>query len=967
MLGVRPQTRQRLGVGLTQHQLIPYLGAVRCPREGCCRAQALPAELPNDAIAVARQGGSIAQIAKDFGITESCRPRWLAANDVENGARPAVTKQESVKARGPKRRNRQRELENDPAPGRGLLAEEISSEWRPPLVSDPVIDGIPAAVVWLCPCPIVGVGLHTQSMHPKPDRVQFIGAGTENLVASADFYADLVHRASRDGDIAAQLERQIDVARTRLESSIRSHDSFDALAFLRMAAGPWDFTGLRESETLIETAQVAQDLVALAFLGLGLPRTQISGENSGQIDVGSALASAADIVRAASALAMIRGHSLSEPLGSLAGRFLAYELTVRGRQYTSIATELNGLLDDPSVGSLVERTLGFTVPEVRGVREAGIDLLNERFFGARDRVGDAARRGRMLESTDRDAFRADINLMLNECRLFGSVTAQDIAARTGLSQERVATILGFFSCKRPDPDAKDPIDEFVQGRRPAPWGVIEDDDGYLMLNGFLAEDELRRDIERGLIVASEGGGAAAKSWSRYDRRRAVFSEAKASEAIALLLGGAIPRWLGQKYIGPVDLADVSRFAQGAERSGVATRQFESDVLFVVDGVAICVEVKAGSVTDKSRGGNARRLARDLEKTLTEGNQQAQRLVELIRANGGVVTAGGQWVDLADVRELHSVLVMLDDMGPLSLSMNELAKQGVIASDEVPWIVSLHDLLVASRVFDHPAQFLQFLRRRRGRKLATMVTGADELDVLMWFLNGGMYFDPDPEDVAQQIPIDKPTSRADQHRFDRQPRVQLGTLTDPLDAWMYAEEGLSQTPTLKPTRREEPWVEEFLRASEESMAPGWLRFGADLVGLSGPAQQRIGYDLKTQCHAARGGTSERSLTTHGTTSVGSWLLAAAAIPSGAKTDHLPKYVDAKQYQTEASRSMLLLYRPDGMLFGSRFRGDPEPRSAERDAEIAVSPLRSLASTFSIPPPSARRNTKRLRGKRSKRRR
>ncbi len=804
-------------------------------------------------------------------------------------------------------------------------------------------------------------------MHPKPDRVQFIGAGTENLAASADFYESLIQQASSHGDVATVLERQIEIARTRLETAIRGHDSFDALAFLRMVAGLGDFTGLKESETRLETAQVAQDVVALAFLGLGLPRTQLTGENAGQIDVGTAVASAAHIVRAANALAMVRGHNLKEPLGPLAGKFLAYELTVRGRQYVSIATELNGFLGEATIGSIIEDGLGFTVPEVRAVREAGVDLLNERFFGARDRVGDAAQAGLNLDAVDRESFRADMNLMLNECRLFGSVTADVVAVRTGLSRERVATILDFFSCTRPAPDADHPIDEFAQGRRPVPWGAIADDDGYLMLNGFLAEDELRRDIERGLIAASQGGGAAAKMWSRYDRRRAAFAEAKAADAIASLLGGARPTWQGRKYLGPVDLADVSRFVPGVERADVASREYESDILFVVDGVAICVEVKAGSVTDKSRGGNAKRLATDLQKTLTEGNDQAQRLVELIRTNGGVLAADGRWIELADVREAHSVIVMLDDMGPLSLSMNELAEKGIIASDEVPWIVSLHDLLVAGRVFDHPAQFLDFVRRRRGRKLATMVSGADELDVLMWFLDGGMYFDPDPEDVAQQLPIDKPISRADQHRFDNQPRVQLGTLTDPLDAWMYAEEGLSQIAAPKPTRREEPWVEEFLRASAESRAPGWLRFGADLVGLSGSAQQRIGRDLKTQCRAARGGDRERSLTTHGTTSVGSWLLTAAAIPKGAETDHLPQYMDAKHYQTQASRSMLLLYGTDGKLIGSRFCGDPEARSAERDAEIAVSPLRSLASTFSTLPPSARRSTKQLRGKRSKRRR
>lgn len=814
----------------------------------------------------------------------------------------------------------------------------------------------------------VGARLHTERVDDEPQRVQFVGAGTDNLGRAAEYYNSLARVAAAQGDVVSQLDHQIETARAKLEKCLEGHDSFDALAFLRMAVGPWDFTGFRESETLIETSLAAQDVVALAFLGMGLPRTELTGQNSGQPDIGAAITHAAEIVRAADARAMIRGFRLKEPLGPLAGEFLAYEVSVRGRQYESIAAELNSaLLSDPGVEAILKGVLGFTLGDVREVRTAGVDLLNERFFGARDRAGDAVQSGAGIEGIDRDGFVADMNLMLNECRLFGSVSASEITSRTDLEESVVAATLDFFSAKRPEPGAKNPIAEFVDGRRPLPWGAIADDDGCLILTGFLGEDELRRDIERGLIGASQGGGAAAKAWAKYDRRRAAFAEGRAADQIGSLLGGASPTWLGQKYLGPEDLGDDGKFARDSVPAERAGRGYESDCLFVVDGVAFCIEVKAGAVTDKSRSGHAQRLATDLEKTLKEGNEQAQRLAELIRGNGGVWTPEGDWLDLAEVREIHSVIVMLDDMGPLSLSMNELADQGVIASDEVPWIVSLHDLQVIGLVLDHPAQFLDFLRRRRGRKLATMLSGGDELDVLMWFIDGGMYFDPDPEDVAEQLPIGIPTRPVDKKRFDEQPRVHLGTLTDSLDAWMYGEEGLSQVAAPKPVRLEEPWVEDFLRASEESHAPGWLRFGADLVGLSGTAQQRIGRDLKTQCRAARGGDRERSLTTHGTTSAGSWLLTAAAVPNGAETDHLPGYMDAKQYQTRASRSMLLIYGDDGKLIGSRFRGDPEPRTPERDAEIAVSPLRSLAATFGSVPPSARRQTKQLRGKRGKRRR
>ena len=212
------------------------------------------------------------------------------------------------------------------------------------------------------------------------------------------------------------------------------------------------------------------------------------------------------------------------------------------------------------------------------------------------------------------------------------------------------------------------------------------------------------------------------------------------------------------------------------------------------------------------------------------------------------------------------------------------------------------------------------------------------------------------------PSRSPSRPSDRRRFEEQGRVQLGTLTDPLDAWFYGDEGLSRNDAPKPVRHEEPWVEQYLTASESAKSSGWLRFGADLAGLSDRAQRDIGKGIKEQCRNARGGEIERSLTTHGTSPQGAWLLTAAAVPKGASTVHLPEYIDAKQYQTNSSRSMLLLYNTDGVLEGSRFCGDPQPRTAERDAEIEVVPLRSLKATFSTVPPSARRTTKRLRGKR-----
>lgn len=73
-----------------------------------------PEEFRRDVIAVARAGATpIAQVAKDFGITESCLRRWLAKEDVEDGKRPGVTREESAELRELKRKNRLLEQENE--------------------------------------------------------------------------------------------------------------------------------------------------------------------------------------------------------------------------------------------------------------------------------------------------------------------------------------------------------------------------------------------------------------------------------------------------------------------------------------------------------------------------------------------------------------------------------------------------------------------------------------------------------------------------------------------------------------------------------------------------------------------------------------------------------------------------------------------------------------------------------------
>jgi transposase len=76
--------------------------------------KAFPIEFRRDVVAVARKGEApLSQIAKDFGISESCLHRWLKLADVDDGVRPGVTSGGSTELRDLRKRNKTLEQENE--------------------------------------------------------------------------------------------------------------------------------------------------------------------------------------------------------------------------------------------------------------------------------------------------------------------------------------------------------------------------------------------------------------------------------------------------------------------------------------------------------------------------------------------------------------------------------------------------------------------------------------------------------------------------------------------------------------------------------------------------------------------------------------------------------------------------------------------------------------------------------------
>jgi transposase len=76
--------------------------------------RAFPREFREDVVAIARRREvSFAQVAKDFGISETTVQNWVSKAEVDEGVKPGVTSTEQAELREARKRIRLLEQENE--------------------------------------------------------------------------------------------------------------------------------------------------------------------------------------------------------------------------------------------------------------------------------------------------------------------------------------------------------------------------------------------------------------------------------------------------------------------------------------------------------------------------------------------------------------------------------------------------------------------------------------------------------------------------------------------------------------------------------------------------------------------------------------------------------------------------------------------------------------------------------------
>lgn len=784
-----------------------------------------------------------------------------------------------------------------------------------------------------------------------------VAASRDSLIAmaaGADAYAGHLRpvepgEVPSTGDLDDAVTCGVDV----LRDLVSGHDALDVMILLRQFLMPPDLALWKESGSGPLDSWASAELVALVLLGLGLPVRDPACEIDTASIVPELVKTGATIVGLAGLRGMVRltwGREGSPPteMSKLAWRLSSHETSVRGREYRQVAANINeNVLRTSKTEAAFLSVLGFTYDDVLAVRDALVEVGGDRLEGVLDQLHEAAQADGPPSAEAKEAAR----LLFRTPSQLQLVTAEEVAAAAMVEVSTAIAVLDIFSAQPDGRESEELVRDFCDGRNALAGRAIlhAPGRGYLPLPGAIAEDEVRRTCEAQL--------KGTPIWTSYGRARDRAAEVLVTEALDALLQGKATTHQNVRYRHrDLDLSSASLTHKSAPVA-------EADALVLLDGVALCVEVKAGDFRPRARQGGVNELHGDLSKTVQEAAEQASRLRSLIELHRGLWLENGTWLDLSDVYEIHSIVACLDDLGPLALATSELVQAGVLTQAQLPWVVSVHDLLVFQRVLDRPEQFLTYLRRRTNRDAATWITGSDELDILMWFVAGGFYFKADPDRLAARFPGSKAATAKQRREYAGQGRTLVGTFTDSLDAFMYFQDGLSSRPVSCPRR--EP-MERRLRQVFDAMAangaPGWWRAAADLDGHSAQAQRSIASSVAATLAAGADG-SFHTFATGGVDDTGRWIyIFAAGADSAANREHLRQYLTAKKHQEHADRALGVLLASDGRPRVALWLDEPWTFDPELDALARSMRLVPPDRVPSALPPRAKKRQASKRGKR-----
>jgi len=171
---------------------------------------------------------------------------------------------------------------------------------------------------------------------------------------------------------------------------------------------------------------------------------------------------------------------------------------------------------------------------------------------------------------------------------------------------------------------------------------------------------------------------------------------------------------------------------------------ETDGMIGYDRTLFIIEAKGNRFSQKAKDGSYIRTEKHLKEIVRDSTEQGRRTKKYIQENVNPVfrTEIGKKIafDPGKYDDFIVISLTLEPIGNLVPILKVANDLEYFVDDVFPWIISIYDLLVFADLIEMPVLLLHYLKRRKRFLEAHYVSIYEELDMLAYFLNNGLYIE-----------------------------------------------------------------------------------------------------------------------------------------------------------------------------------------------------------------------------------
>lgn len=290
---------------------------------------------------------------------------------------------------------------------------------------------------------------------------------------------------------------------------------------------------------------------------------------------------------------------------------------------------------------------------------------------------------------------------------------------------------------------------------------------------------------------------------RYERFRGKFLE----DEVERLFKSAFP--------------DSKVYRGSLWRDSSTKKDFENDLLILIDSYIIVVECKSAKVHPSARRGADLRLQHIIDELIIEPSLQAQRFTDYLTKGRKIhrfPTKKGEVneIDTSNVYEAVRININLDLLGLLMSRWPELRQAGFVSqSTRLSPTMSVADLEIVFALLNGTCQKLHYLIRRSQFEETAVCLG-DEPDLLAFYIETGF--------------------NVGEAEFNGTPLILWG-MSKFLDPYFMRQWWDEDAP--KPRRQLTTWWLDILQRIEQRRVPRWTELGYILHNVAYDAQ--VGFE------------------------------------------------------------------------------------------------------------------------------